>query len=57
MIYGFGNVFFWTHSQTLNGHDAVVTFVEPLEQVIPPRGPSSDDTQVVPDPRLVVVSR
>ena len=30
MIYGFGNVLFWTFSQTLNGQDLVVTLGEPL---------------------------
>ena len=40
MIGGLGNMFFWTYSQTENGKDPVVTFVEPLVQVITPRGPS-----------------
>ena len=39
MIYGIGNVFFWTHSQTSNGHDPVVTSGEPLEQVTTLCGP------------------
>ena len=30
MIYGIGNVLFRTCSQTLNGHDPVVTLGEPL---------------------------
>ena len=30
---------FWTHSQTLNEHDLVVTSFEPVVQVITPRGP------------------
>ena len=40
MIRGLGHVFFWTYSPTENGKDPVVTFVEPLVQVITPRGPS-----------------
>ena len=31
------NVLFWTYSQTLNGHDPLVTSCEPPVQVITPR--------------------
>ena len=39
MFSGVGNVLFRACSQTLNGHDQVVTLGEPLVQVTPPRGP------------------
>ena len=39
MIGGLGHVFFSTYSQTLNGHDPVLTSGYPLEQVITLRGP------------------
>ena len=39
VIHGFGNVLFWTYSQTFNGHNPVVTSFELVVQVIRPRGP------------------
>ena len=39
MIRGLGHALFWTCSQTLNGHDPVLTSGEPIEQVTTLRGP------------------